>query len=555
MKRSILLSTFLFAAVLAPILLQSNECSIDSYPKLARLELYVPDISGQNMISGFRPDGILYEVELSLDPPDTAVLVVEAQYATSTIEVTYDSLPISLGPNGVAPLTLEPNHSEIKVAVMADNKVWTYTVSIDRVDYCPCDDGNVCTYDFCNQATQVCEYPPVPDGSICANLKGECHGGLCNYVPVTVTVGAREIVYDWTTDRCEDLNRPELLDIPDAPARVVRAEDGELVLFSGNSWVSRGSSFNALQRVCDPPAFVTVFGDAPESYENQEWPWSPYREGAVWHLLIHNEFHDAVAPTCDVGNPFAGNPCWYNSITYAVSTDNASTFTKPSPPAHVVAPAPNVWVPPPSPGTPATEGYFNPTNIVRGPDDFYYTLFMAIPVQSGQGGACAMRTQTLNESASWRAWDGTGFNLPLESPYVTGTPTDACGFLPQNLDYILPPNTGSLIYNTYIERYMLVFEAETIHGCGVHASTSSDLVHWGELQFLIRAHFGHCSLDPNVPGNLEPVAIQYPSIIDHADSTTNFERTGRTPYLYYTRHNGGLDRDLVRVPLTFTVEE
>jgi hypothetical protein len=275
-------------------------------------------------------------------------------------------------------------------------------------------------------------------------------------------------------------------------------------------------------------------------------------------MLIHNEFHDAVAPTCDVGNPFPGNPCWYNSITYAVSTDNASTFTKPSPPAHVVAPAPNVWVPPPSPGTPATEGYFHATNIVRGPDDFYYNLFMAIPVQSGPGGACAMRTQTLSEPASWRAWDGTGFNLPLESPYVTGTPTTACSFLPQNLDYILPSNsTSSLTYNTHIERYMLVFEAETIHGCGVYGSTSSDLVHWGELQFLIRAHWHSCTLDPNTPGNLEPVSIGYSSIIDHADSTTNFERPGRTPYLYYTRFNDGwgLDRDLVRVPLTFTIEE
>jgi len=56
---------------------------------------------------------------------------------------------------------------------------------------------------------------------------------------------------------------------------------------------------------------------------------------------------------------------------------------------------------------------------------------------------------------------------------------------------------------------------------------------------------------------LEPVRVQYPSIIDHDDSTTNFERPGRTAYLYCTRHNGGywLDRDLVRVPLTFTLEE
>ena len=54
---------------------------------------------------------------------------------------------------------------------------------------------------------------------------------------------------------------------------------------------------------------------------------------------------------------------------------------------------------------------------------------------------------------------------------------------------------------------------------------------------------------------LEPGWAQYTAIIDHADSTPNFERPGRTPYLYYTRFNegGGLDRDLVRVPLKFTM--
>ena len=45
----------------------------------------------------------------------------------------------------------------------------------------------------------------------------------------------------------------------------------------------------------------------------------------------------------------------------------------------------------------------------------------------------------------------------------------------------------------------------------------------------------------------------YPSLVDHADTTVNFERAGRTPYLYYMRINdGSLDRDLVRVPLTLT---
>jgi hypothetical protein len=47
--------------------------------------------------------------------------------------------------------------------------------------------------------------------------------------------------------------------------------------------------------------------------------------------------------------------------------------------------------------------------------------------------------------------------------------------------------------------------------------------------------------------------VLYVTLIDHADTTINFERPGRTPYLYYVRFNdGGVDRDLVRVPLTFT---
>ena len=163
---------------------------------------------------------------------------------------------------------------------------------------------------------------------------------------MSVTFGERELVFDWTTDRCEDLH------LPDQPARFVRAADGELVLFDANAptyYVSRGADFDSLLPVCDPPALVSADLQAPDSYENWEWIWAVYREGTSWHTLIHNEFHDAVAPTCKVGDPSPANPCWYNSITYAVSTDSAYSFVKPSPPAHVVAPAPRVWTPPETP--------------------------------------------------------------------------------------------------------------------------------------------------------------------------------------------------------------
>ena len=58
---------------------------------------------------------------------------------------------------------------------------------------------------------------------------------------------------------------------------------------------------------------------------------------------------------------------------------------------------------------------------------------------------------------------------------------------------------------------------------------------------------------------LEPVAVLYPSIVDHTDTTINFEKAGRTAYLYYVRFPRSVDNPLywydhalVRVPLTFT---
>ena len=135
-------------------------------------------------------------------------------------------------------------------------------------------------------------------------------------IKVSVTYGAKEVVFDYTTDRCEDL------DLPDQPARFVRAEDGSLVLIDGNAprhYLSRGADFNSLRRICNPVALVSADLRTAESYENWEWLWVVYREGTRWHALIHNEFHDAVASTCRVGDPSPGNPCWYNSITYAVS--------------------------------------------------------------------------------------------------------------------------------------------------------------------------------------------------------------------------------------------
>lgn len=365
---------------------------------------------------------------------------------------------------------------------------------------------------------------------------------------VNVTVGNREVVFDWTTDRCRDF------DLPDGPARFVRAADGVLVLFSGNApiyYVSRGSDFNSLKRECTQPALVSANKSTPESYENREWLWAVYREDDNWHAFVHNEFHDNTSATC---TPSRGNLCWYNSVTYAVSNDGGRTFTKPNAPSHVVAPAPNAWVPPSFyPSDYAAEGYFEPSSIVRGPDGYYYSLMNSIPDKSNMSvrGTCAIRSDRLDDPTSWRAWDGSGFNLRLTSPYATGASATVCTYLPNAI------GNASLSYNTYLGLYMLVADSNLGGGvsCGIYFSLSPDVVHWGPKQVIAPARLPWCYADPATPGVLEPVVVLYPSLLDHGDTGVNFDRTGRTVYLYYTRFNdGGLDRDLVRVPVTFTLE-
>jgi hypothetical protein len=100
----------------------------------------------------------------------------------------------------------------------------------------------------------------------------------------------------------------------------------------------------------------------------------------------------------------------------------------------------------------------------------------------------------------------------------------------------VPAIWGSLTFNMYLNKYILVGEG-VVGGsgpfvCGLAYSLSSDLVTWALLR-MIRAE----TLPFFAPCSAHTGATAYPSIIDHSDTTVNFERPGRTPYLYFTRCN------------------
>lgn len=400
--------------------------------------------------------------------------------------------------------------------------------------------------------------------------------------------GAEEILYDWSEDRCDDHH------ISDVPARAFRDHMGQSKLMMGTASFPGTPQTGGTRRMLGINGDLTAptvdcrqlhFSDHrndPASYDNWEWLHGEYSpDGQKVYALVHDEYHAWDTPDNCGGLSAFRLKCWYNAITFASSNDKGDTFTHAATPGHFVGTIPYRYQEPPSPidegGLPV--GYFEPSNILKGTDGAYYSMFLAIyPAVNGvyEQGTCVMRTNNLADRTSWRSYgdgngDGTlGYEVQAVDPYR------ASGFIPERhkCKPVSVPQISimhqSLSYNRHLQKYMLVGIANNpitpTADYDVYYSLSSDLINWEQRKPLMDASFHN---EGCVPGDPQP--IFFPGALDRNSTSRNYETTGRSFDFYFTQfhhatcQNGkwtwpprvdgvppkDLDRDLVRVPLQF----
>ena len=370
--------------------------------------------------------------------------------------------------------------------------------------------------------------------------------GLLRRSPtISATLGEEVTVFDYSAEACDRL------DIPDTAARAFRDAQGLVQLLASHHVTRRaiGPDLDHLARDCG--VVMSSHGDPrPEQFNDREWIASLYTsDGMKVAALVHNEYQGHRHPgQCPSGSY---RRCWYNSLTMATSEDGGRSFRHAEPPGHLVASLPSRYLPDRGP-----QGVFSASNIVGGKDGFYYTLVQLVSEDYG-GGGCLMRTRDPFDASSWRAWDGSAFRLQFIDPYRTQeAPDDFCH--PVSRDQIATMR-HSLTFNTYLDKFLLVGVAQAWDGekqrevPGIYYSTSDDLISWSNRELLMEAEL------PWTHECGDGAPVNYPSLLDPNSQSRNFDVSSKSGYLYFTRLNyhdcqSQLDRDLVRVPLTFHKE-
>ena len=224
---------------------------------------------------------------------------------------------------------------------------------------------------------------------------------------LTIPPGAEpEIVFDHARDACEKS------DVPDVPARAFRASDGTIRLIASH-WTNRamaGATLDSLRHPCDI-VFEGGGNDDPAAFDDRGWIVSTYTlDGKTVHALVHNEFHGHKRPAlCPSGQYM---DCWYNTITYAVSTDGGRSFKAPPGPERFVAGVPYRYDPTRGTAQRTVQPVqHRPARRLLLHDDDIGAAGRA------EGRRLPDADRSPGRSGSWRGWDGRDFTVRFADPY------------------------------------------------------------------------------------------------------------------------------------------
>ncbi|HRK24564.1 MAG TPA: hypothetical protein PLQ11_06385 [Beijerinckiaceae bacterium] len=357
--------------------------------------------------------------------------------------------------------------------------------------------------------------------------------------PRIVLDGPEEIVFDPKHDACDRH------DVPDVPPRAYRDAAGNVRMFALHfeNRALVGPSLDALKPDC-----TVVFrgsGSAdPAAYDDRSWITATWTgDGRIIHALVHHEYQAQAHPgRCAFKDYMA---CWFNTVLAARSGDGGQSFVKAARPVVASAPFPQTVE------QGRHRGFFNPSNIVS--DGVWHYMLASTTGWKGQdSGVCLFRTDTIADPSRWHAFDGTGFTIRHSDPYRGKTDTPPCMTLAP-----FPAPVGSVTRHTPSGQWIAVFQAsqdrQRFPVAGIYAAASRDLRTWSEPRLVMATK----TLYDNACG--ADYLNSYPTLIDRASASRNFETTGASADLYLSRmrvegcnHTG--DRVLVRMKVQIGVE-
>lgn len=334
--------------------------------------------------------------------------------------------------------------------------------------------------------------------------------------PMIVLGGSPVVVFAAPRDQCDGD------DVPDIPMRAFHTDNGSVRaygLHTENRSLT-GPNLSTLKIDCHPTLLSQRSAD-PAAYNDERWiaaTWTP--DGRTISALIHHEYQANDHPgRCRYKDYIA---CLFNSVLGASSNDGGALFRLSANPV-VVASAPFTQ----DVDQGRQRGFFNPSNIVTiGPHSFFMASTTGFDGQPA--GVCLFRTSTPADLRSWRAFDGFDYTIRYADPYRS----DALPRYPCEPIAPFQAPVGSIVRQRSTGTWIAVFQAKADGHLfavpGFYTTASRDLVSWSAPRLLLK---GPTLYDDACKSGGQ--LISYPSIMDPADPSRNFDATGDRPDLFY----------------------